>query len=66
MWAASSRLWVAPSLVEGTGFIQGAQLPPSDGIVSHLKKQAGPASVALREDGFERFISEKDAAVVGT
>lgn len=36
-----------------------------DGIVSHLKKQAGPASVALRGDSFEKFISEKDAAVVG-
>uniref|UniRef100_H9G9P8 Protein disulfide-isomerase n=1 Tax=Anolis carolinensis TaxID=28377 RepID=H9G9P8_ANOCA len=36
-----------------------------DGIVSHLKKQAGPASVALRSDTFEKFISEKDAAVVG-
>ncbi|XP_066490974.1 protein disulfide-isomerase A3 [Tiliqua scincoides] len=37
----------------------------ADGIVSHLKKQAGPASVAIRADDFERFISEKDAAVVG-
>ncbi|XP_060116226.1 LOW QUALITY PROTEIN: protein disulfide-isomerase A3 [Heteronotia binoei] len=37
----------------------------ADGIVSHLKKQAGPASVALRGDSFEKFISEKDAAVVG-
>ncbi|KAJ7311399.1 hypothetical protein JRQ81_007024 [Phrynocephalus forsythii] len=37
----------------------------ADGIVSHLKKQAGPASVALRSESFEKFISEKDAAVVG-
>ncbi|XP_053128432.1 protein disulfide-isomerase A3 [Hemicordylus capensis] len=37
----------------------------ADGIVSHLKKQAGPASVAIRAEDFERFISEKDAAVVG-
>uniref|UniRef100_A0A4X1VB20 Protein disulfide-isomerase n=1 Tax=Sus scrofa TaxID=9823 RepID=A0A4X1VB20_PIG len=38
----------------------------ADGIVSHLKKQAGPASVPLRtEEEFERFISDKDASVVG-
>lgn len=33
--------------------------------MSHLKKQAGPASVPLSPEGFEKFISEKDAAVVG-
>ncbi|XP_065268299.1 protein disulfide-isomerase A3 [Emys orbicularis] len=38
----------------------------ADGIVSHLKKQAGPASVALRSVAdFEKFISDKDASVVG-
>ncbi|XP_032479701.1 protein disulfide-isomerase A3 isoform X2 [Phocoena sinus] len=38
----------------------------ADGIVSHLKKQAGPASVGLRtEEEFEKFISDKDASVVG-
>ncbi|XP_048338014.1 protein disulfide-isomerase A3 [Sphaerodactylus townsendi] len=37
----------------------------ADGIVTHLKKQAGPASVALRGEVFEKFISEKDSAVVG-
>uniref|UniRef100_A0A8B9XIG6 Protein disulfide-isomerase A3 n=1 Tax=Bos mutus grunniens TaxID=30521 RepID=A0A8B9XIG6_BOSMU len=38
----------------------------ADGIVSHLKKQAGPASVPLKsEEEFEKFISDKDASVVG-
>uniref|UniRef100_A0A8C6J3L7 Protein disulfide-isomerase n=1 Tax=Melopsittacus undulatus TaxID=13146 RepID=A0A8C6J3L7_MELUD len=38
----------------------------SDGIVSHLKKQAGPASVALSSVAeFEKFIGDKDASVVG-
>uniref|UniRef100_A0A7N9D0D8 Protein disulfide-isomerase A3 n=1 Tax=Macaca fascicularis TaxID=9541 RepID=A0A7N9D0D8_MACFA len=38
----------------------------ADGIVSHLKKQAGPASVPLRtEEEFKKFISDKDASVVG-
>uniref|UniRef100_A0A8C3IJV0 Protein disulfide-isomerase A3 n=1 Tax=Chrysemys picta bellii TaxID=8478 RepID=A0A8C3IJV0_CHRPI len=38
----------------------------ADGIVSHLKKQAGPASVALHSVAdFEKFISDKDASVVG-
>ncbi|XP_015674084.2 protein disulfide-isomerase A3 [Protobothrops mucrosquamatus] len=37
----------------------------ADGIVSHLKKQAGPASVPLSPEAFEKFITEKDAAVVG-
>uniref|UniRef100_A0A2K5NDD8 Protein disulfide-isomerase A3 n=1 Tax=Cercocebus atys TaxID=9531 RepID=A0A2K5NDD8_CERAT len=33
--------------------------------VSHLKKQAGPASVPLRtEEEFKKFISDKDASVV--
>lgn len=37
-----------------------------DGIVSHLKKQAGPASVALSSVAeFEKFIGDKDASVVG-
>ena len=36
------------------------------GIVSHLKKQAGPASVPLKsEEEFEKFINDKDASVVG-
>lgn len=38
----------------------------SDGIVSHLKKQAGPASVHLKsEDEFVKFIGDRDASVVG-
>uniref|UniRef100_A0A8C5NUF4 Protein disulfide-isomerase n=1 Tax=Jaculus jaculus TaxID=51337 RepID=A0A8C5NUF4_JACJA len=38
----------------------------ADGIVSHLKKQAGPTSVPLRnEEEFRKFISDKDASVVG-
>ncbi|KAF6132009.1 protein disulfide isomerase family A member 3 [Phyllostomus discolor] len=38
----------------------------ADGIVSHLKKQAGPASVPLKtEEEFEKFMGEKDASVVG-
>ncbi|KAF4018061.1 hypothetical protein G4228_009781 [Cervus hanglu yarkandensis] len=38
----------------------------ADGIVSHLKKQAGPASVPLKtEEEFEKFINDKDASVVG-
>ncbi|XP_005052236.1 PREDICTED: protein disulfide-isomerase A3 [Ficedula albicollis] len=38
----------------------------ADGIVSHLKKQAGPASVALSSVAeFEKFIGDKDASVVG-
>ncbi|XP_037600057.1 protein disulfide-isomerase A3 [Cebus imitator] len=38
----------------------------ADGIVSHLKKQAGPASVPLKtEEEFQKFISDKDASVVG-
>lgn len=37
-----------------------------DGIVSHLKKQAGPASVELKSVAeFEKFIAERDASVVG-
>ncbi|XP_071400813.1 protein disulfide-isomerase A3 [Centroberyx affinis] len=38
----------------------------ADGIVSHLKKQAGPASVELKADAdFEKFITDQDASVVG-
>ncbi|MEE6503372.1 hypothetical protein FKM82_004807 [Ascaphus truei] len=38
----------------------------ADGIVSTMKKQAGPASVALRSvEEFEKFIADKDASVVG-
>lgn len=37
-----------------------------DGIVSYFKKQVGPASVTLTdEEQFQKFISEKDASVVG-
>uniref|UniRef100_A0AAQ6AQ43 protein disulfide-isomerase n=1 Tax=Amphiprion ocellaris TaxID=80972 RepID=A0AAQ6AQ43_AMPOC len=36
------------------------------GIVSFLKKQAGPASVELKEDAqLEKFIADQDASVVG-
>ncbi|XP_018422420.1 PREDICTED: protein disulfide-isomerase A3 [Nanorana parkeri] len=38
----------------------------ADGIVSTMKKQAGPASVTLRSvDEFEKFIADSDASVVG-
>uniref|UniRef100_A0A8C1W7E8 Protein disulfide-isomerase A3 n=1 Tax=Cyprinus carpio TaxID=7962 RepID=A0A8C1W7E8_CYPCA len=38
----------------------------ADGIVSHLKKQAGPASVELKSEAeFEKFIGGRDASVVG-
>ncbi|OCT89683.1 protein disulfide-isomerase A3 [Xenopus laevis] len=38
----------------------------ADGIVSTMKKQAGPASVDLRSlEEFEKFIADKDASVVG-
>lgn len=34
--------------------------------MSYFKKQVGPASVALAgEEDFQKFISEKDASVVG-
>lgn len=39
---------------------------PLDGIVSTMKKQSGPASVALRSlDEFEKFVSDSDASVIG-
>ncbi|KAM6973801.1 protein disulfide-isomerase A3 [Aplochiton taeniatus] len=38
----------------------------ADGIVSYLKKQAGPASVEIKtEADFEKFIEGRDAGVVG-
>ncbi|XP_010899669.1 protein disulfide-isomerase A3 [Esox lucius] len=38
----------------------------ADGIVSHLKKQAGPASVELKtEEDFTKYVGERDATVVG-
>lgn len=38
----------------------------SDGIVSHLKKQAGPASVELKtEADFTKYVGDRDASVVG-
>lgn len=38
----------------------------TDGIVSHLKKQAGPASVELKSEAdFEKYIGDRDATVVG-
>ena len=37
-----------------------------DGIVSFLKKQAGPASVELKaEADFEKYVTDQDASVVG-
>lgn len=37
-----------------------------DGIVTFLKKQAGPASVEITTEAeFEKFIADKDASVVG-
>ncbi|XP_036399480.1 protein disulfide-isomerase A3 [Megalops cyprinoides] len=38
----------------------------ADGIVSHLKKQAGPASVEVKAVAdFEKFVGDRDASVVG-
>ncbi|XP_057692644.1 protein disulfide-isomerase A3 [Corythoichthys intestinalis] len=38
----------------------------ADGIVSFLKKQAGPASVEIAdEEAFQKFVADKDASVVG-
>uniref|UniRef100_A0A2K5DRX6 Protein disulfide-isomerase A3 n=1 Tax=Aotus nancymaae TaxID=37293 RepID=A0A2K5DRX6_AOTNA len=38
----------------------------ADGVGSHLKKQADPASVPLKtEEEFKKFLSDKDASVVG-
>lgn len=38
----------------------------ADGIVSHLKKQAGPSSVAIQtEADFDKLVAGKDASVVG-
>ncbi|XP_077119693.1 protein disulfide-isomerase A3 [Ranitomeya variabilis] len=38
----------------------------ADGIISTMKKQAGPASVDLQSvEAFEKFISDTDASVVG-
>uniref|UniRef100_A0A671XUW9 Protein disulfide-isomerase n=1 Tax=Sparus aurata TaxID=8175 RepID=A0A671XUW9_SPAAU len=37
----------------------------ADGIVSFLKKQAGPASVELKDDAaFQKFIADQDASVI--
>lgn len=37
-----------------------------DGIVSYFKKQAGPASVELKDEAaFHKFIEDEDASVVG-
>ncbi|KAG5849092.1 hypothetical protein ANANG_G00106360 [Anguilla anguilla] len=38
----------------------------ADGIVSHLKKQAGPASVEIKTVAeFEKFVGDRDASIVG-
>lgn len=38
----------------------------ADGIVSYFKKQAGPASVELKDEAaFHKFIEDEDASVVG-
>lgn len=38
----------------------------ADGIVSHLKKQAGPASVELKSiEALQKYVGDKDASVVG-
>ncbi|XP_012697964.1 protein disulfide-isomerase A3 [Clupea harengus] len=38
----------------------------ADGIVSHLKKQAGPASVEIKtEADFDKYTKDRDASVVG-
>uniref|UniRef100_A0A672F776 Protein disulfide-isomerase A3 n=1 Tax=Salarias fasciatus TaxID=181472 RepID=A0A672F776_SALFA len=38
----------------------------ADGIVSFLKKQAGPASVELKtEADFDKFVADRDASVIG-
>uniref|UniRef100_A0A8C7XC83 Protein disulfide-isomerase n=1 Tax=Oryzias sinensis TaxID=183150 RepID=A0A8C7XC83_9TELE len=49
---------------EESGPYDGART--ADGIVSFLKKQAGPASVELKtEADFEKFIGDQDASIVG-
>uniref|UniRef100_A0A673ZFZ7 Protein disulfide-isomerase n=1 Tax=Salmo trutta TaxID=8032 RepID=A0A673ZFZ7_SALTR len=38
----------------------------ADGIVSHLKKQAGPSSIELKtEADFTKYVGDRDASVVG-
>ncbi|KAJ8340306.1 hypothetical protein SKAU_G00349390 [Synaphobranchus kaupii] len=38
----------------------------ADGIVSHLKKQAGPASVEIKTMAeFEKYVGNRDASVIG-
>lgn len=38
----------------------------ADGIVGFLKKQAGPASVVLKDNAdLEKFLADQDASVVG-
>lgn len=40
--------------------------PPTDGIVSTLRKRAGPASKLLRDqEELEKFISDFDASIIG-
>ncbi|KAL0967938.1 hypothetical protein UPYG_G00260110 [Umbra pygmaea] len=49
---------------EDTGPYDGPRT--ADGIVSHLKKQAGPASVELKtEADFTKYVGDRDATVVG-
>uniref|UniRef100_A0A665X5L3 Protein disulfide-isomerase n=1 Tax=Echeneis naucrates TaxID=173247 RepID=A0A665X5L3_ECHNA len=49
-----------------SGSTQMVNISPSYGIVSFLKKQAGPASVELKADAdFEKFVGDKDASVIG-
>ncbi|XP_005989802.1 protein disulfide-isomerase A3 [Latimeria chalumnae] len=49
---------------EESGPYEGAR--SADGIVSYLKKQAGPASVEIKTaKDLEKFLSDRDASVVG-
>lgn len=52
--------------VAQSSFVLTNHLSSLDGIVSYLKKQAGPASVELKtEQDFTKFVSDHDASVVG-
>lgn len=53
----------SPSIVLSS---RASTLLSADGIVSFLKKQAGPASVEVKADAdLQKFLSDQDASVVG-
>jgi len=62
VFQTSSQLSLLLILIARLSFL----LLPVDGIVSFLKKQAGPASVVLESDAdFAKYTSDQDASVVG-